>query len=289
MHEPFVMFFAWRRRVKQTLAQEREARGGPWKLHAQVTRSQWAPKETKQNHKISGSWAGYFLFYLRGRKRRTSRSIYPETLGCGQPVPQSLSKGRGGLFGVGDSGMKDSPREVVDSLVTTDALCQRRRQHNSFWGRFPSSTYLFTFAEWFIDSTSKPVSRGSRKSPSLKPQCPCEVLLCGTFLKNNHIRGPSGWRNPQTTVGLRQDSAAWSRSLGSLVRASFLYRESLGRGLNIRFTILDTKGCHIPKERIEGSLNSEWWYVAGVNGSMITLGAWELEFFALSMFCFSRL
>lgn len=63
----------------------------------------------------------------------------------------------------------------------------------------PPLIYLLLLNDSVIQPQNQSPEEG-RKSPALKHQCPCEVLLCGTFLKNNHIRRLSGQRNSQTIL-----------------------------------------------------------------------------------------
>lgn len=48
---------------------------------------------------------GMSLLVLLEREEEESRLIYPRGLGCDRLVPQPLSKGRGGFYSVGASGM----------------------------------------------------------------------------------------------------------------------------------------------------------------------------------------
>lgn len=48
---------------------------------------------------------GMSLLVLLEREEEESRLIYPRDLGCDRLVPQPLSKGRGGFYSVGASGM----------------------------------------------------------------------------------------------------------------------------------------------------------------------------------------
>lgn len=119
--------------------------------------------------------------------------------------------------------------------------------------------YLLLLNDSVIQPQNQSPEEG-RKSSALKHQCPCEVLLCGTFLKNNHIRRLSGRRNPPTILWdscrTRQPGMGvlWEPGLSVF---SSQRRHGLGEGLNIRFAISDTRGYHIPKERTDREPNSE--------------------------------
>lgn len=95
----------------------------------------------------------------------------------------------------------------------------------------PLPIYLLLLNDSVIQPQNQSPEEG-RKSPALKPQCPCEVLLCGTFLKNNHIRRPWGWRNPQPSCGAYAElsSLEWG-SLGNLTWRRFLRRDSMDGGV----------------------------------------------------------
>lgn len=139
---------------------------------------------------------GMSLLVLLEREEEESRLIYPRVLGCDRLVPQPLSKGRGGFYSVGASGMNRLSTPWWWQLLSV------RGGGNIIpfeEDSLPPLIYLLLPSDSVIQPQNQSPEEG-RKSPALKHQCPCEVLLCGTFLKNNHIRRLSGWGNPQTTL-----------------------------------------------------------------------------------------
>lgn len=177
----------WHRRENQ------EAVRGHYMLKTQE--GVWvSPKGNHVNSQVHRPMGMTLLVLLeRGEE---SRLIYPRSLGCEQLVPQSLSKGRGGFYSVGASG-----RNRLSTPWWWQLLSVRGGGNIIPFEEdsLPPLIYLLLPSDSVIQPQNQSPEEG-RKSPALKDQCPCEVLLCGTFLKNNHIRRLSGWGNPQTTL-----------------------------------------------------------------------------------------
>lgn len=81
--------------------EERIKRQSTWSGH----KKEWVSPKGNYVNSQDLRPMGMSLLVLLEREEEESRLIYPRSLGCDRLVPQPLSKGRGGFYSVGASGM----------------------------------------------------------------------------------------------------------------------------------------------------------------------------------------